>query len=141
MDQHIDIQINLQSLQPSACLDFVSTPNSGGINIFIGTVRNVTAEKPVIRLEFEGYEPMAVSEMKKICLGMMDKWPINRISMHHRLGKLEIGEIAVIIAVAAGHRDAAFKACRFAIDTLKKTVPIWKKEIFSDGEIWVAAHP
>lgn len=84
---------------------------------------------------------MAILEMQKIADLICSKWPIHKIAIHHRLGVLDIGEIAVIIAVSSSHRKAAFEACEFAIDTLKKTVPIWKKEVFEDGDIWVAAHP
>jgi len=84
---------------------------------------------------------MALSEFNKIAQQAFEKWPAQKIAIHHRVGILQIGEIPVIIAVAAAHRDAAFEACRYIIDTLKQTVPIWKKEIFEDGEVWVAAHP
>ena len=94
-----------------------------------------------MRLEFESYEPMAIKEMQKIAERAAAKWPVEKMVIHHRVGVLGIGEIAVIIAVATPHRKAAFEACEFAIDTLKETVPIWKKEIFEDGEVWVAAHP
>lgn len=116
-------------------------PESGGIDVFIGTVRNATKGKPVIRLEFEAYEKMARKEMEKIAAQVISKWPVHKILIHHRTGALAVGEIPVIIAVAAAHRAAAFEACRWSIDTLKETVPIWKKEIFEDGEVWVAAHP
>ena len=109
--------------------------------MFIGTVRNATKGKPVTRLEFEAYETMALREMEKIAIGALNKWPVQKILIHHRTGVLQIGEVPVIIAVAAAHRAAAFDACRYVIDTLKETVPIWKKEIFEDGEVWVAAHP
>ena len=109
--------------------------------MFIGTVRNATKGKAVVRLEFEAYEPMALSEMQKIADAAMEKWPVHQILIHHRVGTLEVGEIPVIIAVASPHRDAAFEACKYIIDTLKQTVPIWKKEVFEDGEQWVAAHP
>ncbi|WP_217452281.1 molybdenum cofactor biosynthesis protein MoaE [Mucilaginibacter humi] len=99
-----------------------------GIDVFIGTVRNATKGKAVIRLEFEAYEKMAASEMQKIAQHAFDKWPVQKILIHHRTGVLQVGEIPVIIAVAAAHRDAAFDACRFIIDTLKQTVPIWKKK-------------
>jgi molybdopterin synthase catalytic subunit len=79
--------------------------------------------------------------MKKIVDAAFEKWPLHKVVLHHRTGVLQIGEVPVIIAVAAAHRAAAFDACRFIIDTLKQTVPIWKKEIFEDGEVWVAAHP
>jgi molybdopterin synthase catalytic subunit len=117
------------------------SPGSGGIDVFIGTVRNATKGKPVIRLEFEAYEPMAMKEMDKIAKQAFEKWPVQKILVHHRTGVLEVGEVPVVIAVAAAHRAAAFEACRYIIDTLKETVPIWKKEIFEDGEVWVAAHP
>ncbi len=109
--------------------------------MFIGTVRNVTKGKKVLRLEFEAYEPMAISELKKIAKQALAQWPVQRVLIHHRTGILKVGEVPVIIAVSAAHRAAAFDACRYIIDTLKQIVPIWKKEIFEDGEVWVAAHP
>ena len=124
-----------------ACIDWVMSPECGGINVFIGTVRNVTKEKKVTRLEFEAYEPMAISEMNKIAADVFKKWPVQKILIHHRTGVLQPGEVPVVIVVAAAHRDTAFTACRYIIDTLKQTVPIWKKEVFEDGEVWVAAHP
>jgi len=114
---------------------------SGGIDVFIGTVRNATKGKKVVRLEFEAYEKMAIAEMEKIAEYAGSKWPIQKLLIHHRTGVLSVGEVPVIISVSAAHRDAAFEACRYIIDTLKQTVPIWKKEIFEDGEVWVAAHP
>lgn len=117
------------------------SPQAGGIDVFIGTVRNATKGRAVVRLEFEAYEPMAVKEMEKIAADAFEKWPVQKLLIHHRTGILNIGEIPVVIAVAAAHRHAAFEACRYVIDTLKQTVPIWKKEIFEDGEVWVAAHP
>lgn len=117
------------------------TPQSGGIDVFIGTVRDLTKGKKVLRLEFEAYEPMAVKELEKIAAQAFEKWSVQKLLIHHRTGILEVGEIPVVIAVSCAHRDAAFEACRFVIDTLKETVPIWKKEVFQDGETWVAAHP
>jgi molybdopterin synthase catalytic subunit len=117
------------------------SPESGGIDVFIGTVRNATKGKKVIKLEFEAYELMAVAEMEKIAKQAFEKWPVQKVLIHHRTGVLEVGEVPVVIAVSAAHRAAAFDACRYIIDTLKQTVPIWKKEIFEDGEVWVAAHP
>jgi len=128
-------------LDINACIAHVVAPDCGGIDVFIGTVRNATKGRPVLRLEFEAYEPMALSEMKKLAERALQKWPVQRIAIHHRVGTLQVGEVPVIIAVAAAHRDAAFEACRFLIDTLKQTVPIWKKEIFEDGEVWVSATP
>lgn len=109
--------------------------------MFIGTVRNQTKGKKVIRLEFEAYEPMAICEMEKIAAQAFKKWPVQKVLIHHRTGILQVGEVPVVIAVSAAHRAAAFDACRYIIDTLKQTVPIWKKEFFEDGEVWVGAHP
>jgi len=136
-----DIQLYDQPINVDACISKVMSPECGGIDVFIGTVRNATRGRPVMRLEFEAYVPMAIAEMQKIAAEIMQRWPVLHVVIHHRTGVLAIGEVPVVIAVAAAHRDAAFEACRFAIDTLKRTVPIWKKEVYADGEIWVAAHP
>ena len=137
----VNTQILTTTLDIQVCLDHVVSPGSGGIDLFIGTVRDNTAGRRVSLLEFEAYIPMALAEMQKIGEYAAEKWPIHAIALHHRVGALRAGDVAVIIAVSAAHRSAAFDACRFAIDTLKKTVPIWKKEVFEDGEVWVAAHP
>lgn len=137
----IDIQILESPLDPQACVDFVTNEAAGGITTFIGTVRNQTKGKNVIQLDFEAYRPMAISEMRKIAKQAAEKWPVQKIAIHHRIGVLQVKEIAVVIAVATPHRKAAFEACQYAIDTLKETVPIWKKEFFEDGAIWVSAHP
>ena len=136
-----DILITAEILNVNACIASVMSPEAGGVDVFIGTVRSQTRGKRVVKLEFEAYEKMAVSEMNKIADAALQKWPLQKILIHHRTGVLQVGDIPVIIAVAAAHRDAAFDACRYAIDTLKQTVPIWKKEVFEDGEVWVAAHP
>lgn len=137
----IDIQLSDKPLTPQTCFDSVVSDAAGGIVTFVGTVRNQTKDKTVLRLEFEAYAPMAVKEMQKIAEEAAQKWPVLKIAIYHRVGILEVGEIPVVIAVSCAHRRAAFEACQFAIDTLKETVPIWKKEFFEDGEVWVAAHP
>lgn len=136
-----EIKISSETLNLQACIEWVMLPESGGIDVFIGTVRNATKGKAVLRLEFEAYERMALAEMEKIAAQALEKWPVQKLLIHHRTGVLAVGEVPVIIAVSAAHRDAAFEACRYVIDTLKQTVPIWKKEFFEDGEVWVAAHP
>lgn len=128
-------------LNVGECQDFVQEDGAGGVVTFIGTVRDQTKGKKVLRLEFEAYAPMAISEMTKIAEDVREKWSAFKVAIHHRVGVLEIGDIAVVIAVSTPHRKAAFEACEFGIDTLKETVPIWKKEVFEDGEVWVAAHP
>lgn len=137
----IDIQLLTAPLDTDTCARLVADPGAGGTTLFIGTVRNQTKGREVLRLEFEAYAPMAIQEMRKIAEQATQKWDALHIAIHHRVGVLDIGDIAVIIAVATPHRAAAFAACQYAIDTLKLTVPIWKKEIFADGEVWVAAHP
>lgn len=141
MEDSINIKISADELILKDCYDFVQDDSCGGIAVFVGTVRNNTNDKNVYKLEFSAYEPMAVKEMTKIAMEALESFEIKKIAIHHAVGDLKIGAIPVIIAVASAHRDAAFKACQFAIDTLKRTVPIWKKEFFEDGEIWVNAHP
>jgi molybdopterin synthase catalytic subunit len=137
----IDIQVKDHPLSLLEVKRKISDPICGGMVFFEGTVRNSTEGKTVLRLEFEAYVPMAVKEMRKIAEFITEKWKATHVAIHHRTGMLEIGETAVIIGVSTPHRKAAFEACAYAIDTLKETVPIWKKEIFVDGEVWVAAHP
>lgn len=136
-----NIEIRHTDLDVQFCTDYVTDPACGGIAVFVGTVRNATSGKKVQGLTFEAYEPMAIKEMQKIADTITNRWHAKKVSMHHRVGDLDISGIAVIIAVSTPHRAAAFEACQYAIDTLKETVPIWKKERFEDGEVWVAAHP
>lgn len=122
-------------------LDFVESPDCGGVVLFVGNVRNETQGKKVEKLFFECYEPMAISEMEKIATYTISHYGIKRIAILHITGEKFPGETVVVIAAAAPHRGVAFEACEYAIDILKQTVPIWKKEFFEDGAIWVAAHP
>lgn len=137
----IDVQLLSSELSLLACEAFVRSDAAGGVVTFVGNVRNQTQQKKVLRLHFEAYRPMAIAEMRKIAERMIQDFGALNVAIHHREGTLEVGETAVIIAVAAPHRKAAFSACAFGIDTLKETVPIWKKEYFEDGQVWVAAHP
>jgi molybdopterin converting factor subunit 1 len=114
----------------------MKAPPDGGVVIFEGIVRNHSGNRPTLHLEYEAYEPMAIAKMREIGQQMHERFAIRRIAMIHRLGKTEIGETAVLIIVCAAHRGAAFDACRYGIDTLKRTVPIWKKEFFKDGAVW-----
>lgn len=108
----------------------------GAIVVFDGFVRNESHGRATKYLEYEAYQPMALGKMREIGFQLHQKFAIHRVAIVHRLGRLEIGETSVLIAVSAPHRAAAFDACRFSIDTLKKTVPIWKKEYFEDGAVW-----
>jgi molybdopterin synthase catalytic subunit len=114
----------------------VRAGQDGAIVTFDGFVRNESHGRRTLYLDYEAYEPMALSKMREIGQLVHEKFSIHRLAMVHRLGRLEIGETSVFIAVSAPHRAAAFDACRFAIDTLKRTVPIWKKEYFEDGAVW-----
>jgi molybdopterin synthase catalytic subunit len=134
------IQINT-NISVQQALDFVQSPENGGIAVFVGNVRNETKGKKVTKLFFECYEPMALLEMEKIAQHTITQLGIKKIAILHIAGEKLPGETVVVIAAAAPHRAAAFEACQYAIDTLKETVPIWKKEYFEDGAIWVAAHP
>ena len=118
----------------------VQDPSAGGIDVFIGTTRNHSNGKQVFSLEYEAYQPMALKMMNEIAEEARRRWQVNKISLVHRIGKVEIGEASVVIAVSSAHRKEAFDACRYLIDALKKNVPIWKKEIFKDGEVWVGAQ-
>lgn len=125
-------------LSSDAITEDVAHPGAGGIAIFSGIVRNETGGRPVKFLEYEAHAPMAEAKMREIGETIRTRWPgIRRVAMLHRVGRLEIGESSVLIAVSAAHRGEAFAACQYAIDTLKRTVPVWKKEHFEDGEVWV----
>jgi MoaE-MoaD fusion protein len=125
-------------LSPDAIAAEVDDPGAGGIVIFSGVVRNQTDGRPVKFLEYEAHAAMAEAKLREIGAAIRARWVgVRRIAMLHRIGRLDIGESSVLIAVSAAHRGDAFDACRYAIDTLKRTVPVWKKEHFEDGEVWV----
>jgi len=111
--------------------------DSGAVVIFDGVARNNTKGRRTLYLEYEGYEPMSIRTMEQIGREVRERWPINRVGIIHRLGRIEITESSVVIVVTSAHRKIAFEACHYAIDRLKKIVPIWKKEYFEDGEVWV----
>lgn len=118
----------------------VSDPEAGAIVPFIGTTRNQNEGRKVIALDYEAYPEMAEKELARIGADAAKKWPICRMAIVHRIGPVQIGEASVIIAVSSAHRDAAFAASRFAIEEIKKTVPIWKKEVFEGGEVWIGTQ-
>jgi molybdopterin synthase catalytic subunit len=113
----------------------------GAALVFEGIVRNQTRGRRTLYLDYEAYEPMAVQEMESLAEKALKQFQIRDVAIVHRLGRLQIGETSVLIAVASAHRAAAFEACRWLIDTLKKTVPIWKKEYFEDGAVWADGDP
>jgi molybdopterin synthase catalytic subunit len=114
-----------------------TTPSDGALCLFVGVVRNENRGRAVVRLEYEAYEEMALPLMHEIAAETRRRFPVTLVRLVHRLGRLEIGAPSVAVAVASPHRDEAFTACRFAIDTLKARVPIWKKELYADGSAWL----
>jgi molybdopterin synthase catalytic subunit len=118
-------------------LSSVKSSEAGAIDVFIGTTRNHSDGREVLSLEYEAYEPMAVRLMEAVGAEARRRWAIDRFAIVHRVGGVEVGDASVVIAVSAVHRREAFEACRYVIDALKRDIPIWKKEVFSDGEVWV----
>ena len=112
-------------------------PGDGAACLFLGVVRNENGGRAVRHLEYEAYEAMALPLMEEIAAEARRRFPVTEVRLVHRLGRLEIGEASVAVSVTAPHRGAAFEACRYAIDTLKATVPIWKKEFYADGAVWL----
>lgn len=119
---------------------YVTDPSAGAIATFIGTTRNNNEGRKVIALDYDAYPEMAEKELRRIGDDAKKKWNIERMAIVHRIGPVEITEASVMIAVSAAHRDDAFQACRFAIEEIKKTVPIWKKEVFEGGEVWIGTQ-
>lgn len=132
--------ISDQALDEQEVAARVEGPDAGGIVSFVGRVRNHARGQSIEHLEYEAYPAMAEREMEKIVDEAAAKWPGTRVAIAHRVGHLEIGDAAVVVVAASAHRGEAFEACRFAIDTLKITVPIWKREVATDGAYWVDDH-
>jgi molybdopterin synthase catalytic subunit len=135
------IEITNKSIDVPQIIRAAESDEAGALNVFIGTVRSKTSGKNVVRLDYEAYEPMSKKEIKKIVESATKRWSIKNWAVSHRVGTLVVGEVAVVVAISTAHRKESFEACQFIIDSLKQTVPIWKKEIFEDGEEWVSAHP
>jgi len=132
------VEVTTSPLSEERLAAAVGDPGAGGIVLFSGVVRDQTSGRRVKYLEYEAHAPMAVAKMREIAAAVRERWPgVRKVALVHRIGRLEIGESSVMIAVASPHRHEAFEACHFAIDTLKATVPVWKKEYFEDGEVWV----
>jgi len=135
------IEITEHPIEVQKIIQAATSNEAGAVNTFIGSVRRHTSGKKVVRLEYEAYEPMAISEIHKVIDRASQQWKLTGWAVSHRVGTLLPGEIAVVVAVATPHRKESFAACQFIIDSLKQTVPIWKKEFFEDGDQWVSAHP
>jgi molybdopterin synthase catalytic subunit len=131
------VSVTHTTIDVSRVLDGMATPESGAIDLFIGTVRNHSGGRRTQRLEYTAYIPMAEKLLAQIEQEIRQKWDVHNVVIVHRVGMLEIGDVAVVTAVSSAHREEAFAACRYAIDRTKSIVPIWKKEFSEDGEVWV----
>lgn len=135
------IEITAEPIDIQKVIDAAYSDDCGALNTFIGTVRNHSHGKAVVRLEYEAYPEMAGKMIQRIIDEAKKQWPVRKIAVSHRIGVLDIGETAVVIAVSTPHRKEGFAACQYVIDRLKAIVPIWKKEVAADGETWVSEHP
>ncbi|HEY8446740.1 MAG TPA: molybdopterin converting factor subunit 1 [Thermomicrobiales bacterium] len=129
-----------EPLDARAIEALVADPGSGAIVTFTGTVRNVARGKEVIALDYEAYPPAAEKMLRRIGDEMRERWDVKQVAIVHRIGSLQVGEASVVISVSAPHREEAFAACRYAIERIKEIVPIWKKEQYADGAVWIGSE-
>jgi molybdopterin converting factor subunit 1 len=135
------VKIVRERIVPHDIVPKLESPEDGAVVIFDGIVRDHSRGRRTLYLDYDAYEEMALKEMQSLAAEALRKFPVRNLALVHRLGRLQIGESSVFIAVCSAHRAAAFDACRWLIDTLKKTVPIWKKEYFEDGAVWADGEP
>ena len=133
-------RIQAEALDPRLPESLVAHPGAGAIATFIGTVRDHGRGREVTHLEYEAYAPAAELTLEQIGEEIRERWGVDRVAIFHRVGSLKIGEASVVISVASAHRDAAFEACRYAIERIKEIVPIWKKEHYADGAAWLGSE-
>ena len=134
------ITITNEVLCPEVITESVKQDGNGAVVTFLGSTRDSTAERKVLYLEYEAYRPMADNQLARVADEIQEKWGIASVSIAHRLGRLEIGDISLVVAIASPHRREAFEASAYAIDRIKQIVPIWKKEFFEGGEVWVGSQ-
>ena len=127
-----EAELDIQSFTNGILAD-----ENGAVNTFLGVTRNSTAGRAVIKLEYECYLPMAQKTLGKIRIEALEKWEVSSIAIGHRIGSLGIGEISLVVAVSGPHRSPVFEVCKYIVDRIKEVVPIWKKEFFEDGSVWV----
>jgi len=127
------LRLTRESIDYHALTESVRTPHSGAVVLFLGTVRDLTGEQVTVFLDYEAYAPMAEKKLAEIEEQIRKRWPVGEVALVHRLGRLCVGEVSVAVAVSCSHRAEAFEACRYALDTIKELVPIWKKENAPDG--------
>jgi molybdopterin synthase catalytic subunit len=140
-DANVTVALTRNRLDAEKTVAAAKSGEDGAVVVFDGIVRNHTRGRPTLHLDYEAYEEMALRQMRELGLKARERFGVRQVTMLHRLGRLEIGETSVLIVVASAHRSAAFEACRWLIDTLKQTVPIWKKETFADGAVWAPGDP
>jgi molybdopterin converting factor subunit 1 len=134
-------EITKEPLDPQRAAGAVRQDESGAVVLFSGVARNHSEGRRVLALVYDAYPEMAARKLREVAEEVRARWPISGIAIHHRIGRLEIGEASLLVAVSSAHRQEAFEACQYAVDRVKQTVPIWKKEIWEDGEgAWVAGH-
>ncbi len=131
------ILVTRKPLDTEAITSTVRASANGGIVTFLGTTRDETDGRRVLYLEYEAYQGMAKKMLVRVAQEVRERWGITDLSIAHRLGRLEIGEVSLVVAAASPHRAEAFAACQYVVDRIKQNVPIWKKEVFEDGEVWV----
>ena len=134
------ITITHEELIPESITESVKRSSNGAVVTFLGSTRDSTAERKVLYLEYEAYRPMADNQLGRIVDEIRERWSISDVSIAHRLGRLEIGDLSLVVAIASPHRKEAFEASAYAIDRIKQIVPIWKKEFFEGGEVWVGSQ-
>ncbi len=130
-----------EPISRAAIAGAIKRPEDGAVVTFDGVVRNNSRGRPTLYLDYSAYEPMALRQMEQLAAEALSRFAVRNVRLVHRLGRLQIGETSVYVVVVSAHRAAAFDACRWLIDTLKKTVPIWKKEYFEDGAVWADGEP
>ena len=133
------IEITREPLDPEAITARVKKDTNGAVVTFLGTTRSFTGDRRVLHLEYEAYRPMADRKLAEIVEEIRERWSVEDVALAHRLGRLEIGDISLVVAVASPHRSDAFAACQYSVDRIKQVVPIWKKEFFEGGEVWVGS--
>ena len=135
------VALTRERIDRNALVAALQQPGDGAVVVFDGIVRDNTRGRKTLYLDYEAYEEMAVNQMQKLAREAGERFAIDHVGVVHRLGRLEIGESSIVIVVTSAHRAAAFDACRWLIDTLKRTVPVWKKEHFADGAVWKDGEP
>jgi molybdopterin synthase catalytic subunit len=133
-------EITEQPLDPALLVEAVRTDADGAVALFYGVVRNENLGRTVQYLEYDAYPEMAIKKMKEVADEVHKRFPVTNVGVLHRIGRLEIGETSLLVAVASPHRGEAFEACHYAVDRIKEIVPIWKKEVWENGEEWIEGH-